>query len=81
MPSPNNPYPGARPLRAEDAGVLVGRAADLARFRSAVADVPLVAVLGKSGVGKSSLICAGLCGESFLKESGLIVGRVAEWES
>ena len=81
MSSPNNPYPGARPLRAEDAGVLIGRAADLARFRSAVADVPLVAVLGKSGVGKSSLICAGLCGESFLKDSGLIVGRVAEWES
>jgi len=54
------PYPGARPFDAELAAYFHGRDADIARLVEAVARQPLVAVAGPSGVGKSSLVRAGL---------------------
>jgi AAA ATPase domain len=59
---PPSPY---RPLRAFDAsdeaaGLFVGREDDVGRLRRKVAESPLVVVVGHSGVGKSSLVAAGL---------------------
>jgi hypothetical protein len=54
------PYRGLRPFREEDAPFFVGREAFAARLLEAVGRHPLVAVLGASGSGKSSVVRAGL---------------------
>jgi len=81
MTTSANPYPGARPLEPSDAPLLFGRDRDLERLYDATRAVPIVAVLGPSGVGKSSLIMAGLCGEEFAEQADLIVRRFADWGS
>jgi hypothetical protein len=54
------PYPGARPFDTEHAAYFYGRDDDIGRLADAVSRQPLVAVAGPSGVGKSSLVRAGL---------------------
>ncbi|WP_346145915.1 AAA family ATPase, partial [Kitasatospora cinereorecta] len=59
---PPCPYRGLRPFTAADAerGLFVGREEEVARLRAMVRAKPLVAVVGPSGVGKSSVVAAGL---------------------
>jgi Trypsin-like peptidase domain len=59
---PPCPYRGLLPFRAEDAeaGLFVGREEEVARLRRMVHERALVVVVGPSGVGKSSLVTAGL---------------------
>jgi len=64
-PAPNggnrNPYKGLRPFLEEDADYFFGRTRMAAALAAAVAGtIPLIALVGPSGSGKSSLICAGL---------------------
>jgi energy-coupling factor transporter ATP-binding protein EcfA2 len=54
------PYRGLGFFREEDAGFYFGREPDLERLTQAVDRHPLVAVVGASGSGKSSLVRAGL---------------------
>jgi WD40 repeat protein len=57
-----NPYRGLLALREQDADFLFGRDDDIERFVTAIAQLPFHAImaLGASGVGKSSLILAGV---------------------
>src|SRR5262249_25932251 len=57
-----NPYRGLLALREQDADFLFGRDDDIRRFVFAMAEHPmhLLLALGASGVGKSSLIFAGV---------------------
>jgi hypothetical protein len=57
---PQNPYRGLEPFTAEHAGVYFGRQADVEALAERVAAQPVVVVVGPSGVGKSSLVQAGL---------------------
>ncbi|GAA0937473.1 hypothetical protein GCM10009559_30550 [Pseudonocardia zijingensis] len=54
------PYPGARPFDDEHAAYFHGRDDDIARLADATSRRAVVAVAGPSGVGKSSLVRAGL---------------------
>jgi hypothetical protein len=54
------PYRGLRPFREEDAPFFFGREAFTARLVAAVDRQQLVAVVGASGTGKSSVVRAGL---------------------
>src|ERR671936_431874 len=55
-----NPYKGLRALGERDAEHFFGRDALVAQLVGAVADNRLVAVVGPSGIGKSSVVKAGL---------------------
>ena len=57
---PGNPYCGLRPFTAENAEVFFGRDDDIAALTAFVHKRPVVVVVGPSGVGKSSLVQAGL---------------------
>lgn len=59
---PACPYRGLLSFRAEDAeaGLFVGREEEAVRLRRMVDERALVVVVGPSGVGKSSLVTAGL---------------------
>ncbi|GGJ56635.1 hypothetical protein GCM10010121_079150 [Streptomyces brasiliensis] len=59
---PPCPYRGLQAFTAADAqaGVFVGREREVKRLRDMVKGQPLVVVTGPSGVGKSSLVAAGL---------------------
>lgn len=54
------PYPGLRPYGRRDADYFFGRETQTRRLREKLADNRLVAVVGRSGCGKSSLVLAGL---------------------
>jgi hypothetical protein len=54
------PYPGLRAFEAADAERFSGRLADVRRARAFLQEKVLVAVVGPSGVGKSSFVQAGL---------------------
>ena len=54
------PYRGLRPFREEDAAFFCGREAFTGRLVEAVERKTLVAVVGASGIGKSSVVRAGL---------------------
>lgn len=56
------PYQGLAPLEAEHADRFFGRVGLLDRLLDRVARLPLLAVFGPSGSGKSSLLRAGLIG-------------------
>lgn len=62
MPLPACPYRGLEPFRAEDAEakLFVGRSDETDLLREMVEKHALVVVVGASGVGKSSLVIAGL---------------------
>ncbi len=59
---PPCPYRGLQPFTAADAraGVFVGREREIERLRAMLGNQPCVVVAGPSGVGKSSLVAAGL---------------------
>jgi len=59
-PSAPSPYRGLAPFRPQDAANYFGREPDIADLAAAVARQPLLAVVGPSGSGKSSLLQAGL---------------------
>jgi len=61
-PVPPCPYRGLAPFQAQDAeaGLFVGREDETDQLRAKVNDHTLVIVVGPSGVGKSSLVSAGL---------------------
>ena len=55
-----SPYPTLAPLGPEDEGRFCGRARKVQRLRDLLDAHPIVSVLGACGVGKSSLVRAGL---------------------
>ncbi len=71
--TPNDPcpYPGLSPFRESDRAFLFGRDDEIAELVRRVGTTPFTAVVGASGVGKSSLIRAGLLPE--LRESGSVI--------
>ncbi len=63
-----SPYPGLTAFQETDAGRFFGRAKEITHAVTRIRDQPLLAVVGPSGVGKSSFIRAGVVPE--LKASG-----------
>lgn len=59
-PSPVCPYPGLRPYGVDDADGFFGRDSDIAACLHKLAEESVVAVVGPSGSGKSSLVRAGV---------------------
>jgi serine/threonine protein kinase/formylglycine-generating enzyme required for sulfatase activity len=59
-PAEEHPYPGLRPFDAEDSRHFFGRGDDIHRLLARVRNTGLVLVAGTSGVGKSSLVRAGV---------------------
>ena len=57
---PANPYRGLKPFTADDEAVFFGRDRDIDDLTALVNAQPAVVVVGPSGVGKSSLVQAGL---------------------
>ncbi len=68
-----SPYPGLSAFQEADAGRFFGRGKDVTRAVARMRDLPLVGVVGPSGVGKSSFVRAGVV--PALKGSG------EEWET
>ena len=66
------PYRGLGAFTADDAAVFVGREDEVSRLREMVRRQPLVVVTGPSGVGKSSLVNAGLI--PLLQDEGWAAG-------
>lgn len=54
------PYTGLRAFQEEDAACFFGRSEEIAAMVTRVFDYPMLAVVGPSGIGKSSLIRAGV---------------------
>lgn len=54
------PYPGMVALQSEDTELLFGRAAEIDKLIKDMKEQRLLAIVGPSGSGKSSLVCAGL---------------------
>jgi len=63
-----SPYPGLTSFQESDANRFFGRSQDIAEIIARLGDQPLVGVVGPSGVGKSSLVRAGVV--PALKSSG-----------
>jgi serine/threonine protein kinase/formylglycine-generating enzyme required for sulfatase activity len=59
-PAQEHPYPGLRPFDAEDSRHFFGRDDDIRRLLARLRNTGLVLVAGTSGVGKSSLVRAGI---------------------
>lgn len=58
--SPQQPYPGLRPFDSGDQDYFFGRDAQVRLLRQKLESKRMVAVVGRSGCGKSSLVRAGL---------------------
>ena len=72
------PYRGLEVFREEDASFFFGREAFVAALCSAVASRPLVAVVGRSGSGKSSVVRAGLV-PALRRPTATGCGRSSPW--
>ena len=59
-PLERNPYPGLAPFSEADAGVFFGREDEVETLLEKLSQHRLLALIGPSGVGKSSLLRAGL---------------------
>ena len=59
--SAEQPYPGLRPFDLGDAAFFFGREAQTRALREKLRVSRLIAVVGRSGSCKSSLLRAGLC--------------------
>jgi hypothetical protein len=57
---PANPYRGLKPFTADHAAVFFGRDSEITELTTRVRAQPVTIVVGPSGVGKSSLVQAGL---------------------
>ncbi|HEY5924092.1 MAG TPA: protein kinase, partial [Kofleriaceae bacterium] len=68
-----SPYAGLSSFQENDAGKFFGRNKEIAAMVTRIRDRPLIAVVGSSGVGKSSFVRAGLV--PALKRSG------EQWET
>ena len=53
-------YPGAKPFEAKDKAVFFGRAEDTRKLRELISVEKMLVLYGKSGLGKSSLLNAGV---------------------
>gem|GEM_PF-5247520 len=73
------PWPGPRPLRIDEEQQLVGRAQDCVDFTTAVTHHRLVVLHGVSGIGKSSLLSAGLV--PALTQDGFLIGSCDVWNA
>ena len=71
------PWPGPRPLGTQDGSLLVGRVPVRRDFRRVIQSHRLVLLHGPSGVGKSSLLQAGLIGD--LRTEGFAVLSNNQW--
>lgn len=58
--SPSHPFPGLRPFEPGETHWFRGREREIKRLTDMVREKRLVAVLGSSGAGKSSLVLAGV---------------------
>ena len=56
----DNPYPGLRPFRADEAHLFFGRESQVDTMVDRLAATRMLAVVGSSGCGKSSLVNCGL---------------------
>jgi hypothetical protein len=72
-----NPYPGARPLRSNETQLLRGRADNVAELIDAIAAMEVVEFTAPSGLGKSSLLDAGVV--PGLRAEGFEVGPLRSW--
>ncbi|HWN68153.1 MAG TPA: SUMF1/EgtB/PvdO family nonheme iron enzyme [Haliangium sp.] len=79
-PARLHPYPGLRPFDVEDGGHFFGRDEDIRRVIARLRRTGMVLVAGTSGVGKSSLVRAGVL--PYLKAHGLDTpgGQRSGWE-
>ncbi|QLY32275.1 serine protease [Nocardia huaxiensis] len=59
-----NPYRGLEPFGENDSRLFYGRGADIERVLEALRERPVAAVVGRSGIGKSSLVMAGVAARS-----------------
>jgi hypothetical protein len=70
---PPCPYPGLRAFGEDDAGLFFGREEFVRTLADAAASQPVVAVMGPSGVGKSSVVDAGLVPELRARQPSAVV--------
>ena len=70
------PYVGLRAFEAEEAAWFFGRDADTQRMAEKLRATPFLAVLGRSGVGKSSAVRAGLVPAL---AAGRVIGGSERW--
>ena len=73
-PVRRNPYMGPRPFEAGNQRDFYGRATETERLVAAVDAAPVVPVIGTAGIGKTSLVQAGLVGS--LSEGEWVAVRV-----
>ena len=66
-----NRYPGTRPFEEKDRSLFFGRNEDISRLSKQIRLEPLLVLFGKSGLGKSSLLNAGIL--PAMKESGNVL--------
>ena len=69
------PYRGLLPYDSDDAEVFFGREDDVAACLRRLRDAGVLVVVGPSGVGKSSLVCAGVVASLARADTPVIVGR------
>jgi hypothetical protein len=78
--SQQQPYPGLRPYDKGDEAFFFGRAAQTVALRKKMQTSRLVAVVGRSGCGKSSLVRAGLVPALAREEAeGVTVWRIVSF--
>lgn len=73
---PENPYPGLRPFRRDEAHLFFGRDEQTDHLLDKLAETRFIAVTGLSGSGKSSLVQAGLLPNL---EFGYLVEAGTDW--
>src|SRR5687768_15317624 len=70
------PFPGLRPYHASESDLFFGRDEQIDELLTRLRESHLVAVVGTSGSGKSSIVRAGLVPAL---ERGYLVGAGSEW--
>lgn len=74
------PYKGLLPFKGSDSSLYFGRENETEHLMETVLRVPFVVIFGPSGVGKSSLISAGLIPLLSAQDS-LSSGSISQWRS